>query len=73
MKVPKRIGQMYLFTHYMIGYGQFIIANVSILYTKFRKEMEIQLSWNTLCFTAANTLKVYWRYICSNGLTLSNG
>ena len=44
MKVPKRIGQMYLFTHYMIGYGQFIIANVSILYTKFRKEMEIQLS-----------------------------
>ena len=35
---------MYLFTHYMIGYGQFIIANVSILYIKFRKEMEIQLS-----------------------------
>ena len=33
---------VYFFIHYMIVYGQFMIINVSILYTKFRKEMEIQ-------------------------------
>ena len=32
------------FSHYMIVYGEFMIIDVSILYTKFRKEMEIQLS-----------------------------
>ena len=30
------------FSHYMIVYGEFMIIDVSILYTKFRKEMEIQ-------------------------------